>query len=61
MPTTPVTTPDRLAWLLQRHPSVLVIVGAVDFLHIEEYLAAGAMRLSEADLARLDAVHAAGS
>jgi aryl-alcohol dehydrogenase-like predicted oxidoreductase len=47
----------RLAWALQRGPHVLVIPGTSDPGHLADNIAAGALRLTPADLARLDAVH----
>ncbi|HEY4456715.1 MAG TPA: oxidoreductase [Pseudonocardiaceae bacterium] len=51
------TAQVRLAWMLSRGPHVLVIPGTGDFLHLEQNVAAGAVRLSEDELARLDVVH----
>lgn len=47
----------RLAWALQRGPHVLVIPGTSDPGHLAGNIAAGALRLTPGDLARLDAVH----
>jgi pyridoxine 4-dehydrogenase len=47
----------RLAWALQRGPHVLVIPGTCDPGHLADNIAAGALRLTPGDLARLDAVH----
>jgi pyridoxine 4-dehydrogenase len=47
----------RLAWTLQRGPHVLVIPGTGDPDHLVENVAAGALRLSATDLARLDSLH----
>ena len=47
----------RLAWALQRGPHVLVIPGTGDPGHLADNIAAGALRLTPGDLARLDAVH----
>ncbi|MGW3326467.1 oxidoreductase [Streptomyces virginiae] len=47
----------RLAWTLGRGPHVLAIPGTGDPDHLEANVAAGALRLSEADLAVLEAVH----
>ena len=49
----------RLAWTLHRGPHVLGIPGTGSLRHLEENVAAAALRLSEEDLARLDAAHAA--
>jgi len=45
-----------LAWLLGHSPSVLLIAGTADPAHLEANLAAGAITLGDAALARLDAV-----
>ncbi len=45
----------RLAWALQRGPHVLVIPGTGDPAHLVDNIAAGALRLTEDDLARLEA------
>ncbi|MGW7328303.1 oxidoreductase [Streptomyces sp. NPDC054840] len=50
----------RLAWTLRRGPHVLAIPGTGDPDHLEANVAAGALRLSEADLAVLEAVHHGG-
>jgi aryl-alcohol dehydrogenase-like predicted oxidoreductase len=47
----------RLAWALQRGPHVLVIPGTSDPGHLTENIAAGALRLTPGDLARLEKVH----
>ncbi|KAB8189610.1 oxidoreductase [Nonomuraea phyllanthi] len=47
----------RLAWSLQRGPHVLAIPGTGDPGHLEDNIAAGALRLTEADLAVLDDLH----
>jgi pyridoxine 4-dehydrogenase len=47
----------KLAWALQRHPNVLVIPGTSDIGHLEANIAAGAVRLSPADMAVLEQVH----
>jgi aryl-alcohol dehydrogenase-like predicted oxidoreductase len=47
----------RLAWTLHRGPHVLAIPGTGDPRHLEENVAAAALRLSTEELARLDAVH----
>ncbi|GAA5004701.1 oxidoreductase [Kitasatospora paranensis] len=46
----------RLAWTLQRGPHVLAIPGTGNPDHVEENVAAGALRLSPEELARLDAL-----
>jgi pyridoxine 4-dehydrogenase len=43
----------RLAWTLAQGPHVLAIPGTGDPAHLEENVAAGALRLSDADLRRL--------
>ncbi len=50
----------RLAWTLQRGPNVLAIPGTGNPDHLVANLAAGALHLSEDELARLEAVHQAG-
>jgi pyridoxine 4-dehydrogenase len=45
----------RLAWTLHQGPHVLAIPGTGSLVHLEENVAAGALRLSEEELARLDA------
>jgi aryl-alcohol dehydrogenase-like predicted oxidoreductase len=50
----------RLAWTLHRGPNVLAIPGTGNPDHLTQNVAAGALRLSPADLARLDALHRAG-
>ncbi|WP_410658686.1 oxidoreductase [Amycolatopsis sp. lyj-112] len=47
----------RLAWALQRGPHVLVIPGTGDLGHLADNVAAGALRLTSDDLARLETVH----
>ncbi|MFD8985330.1 aldo/keto reductase, partial [Streptomyces sp. NPDC059564] len=47
----------RLAWTLHRGPHVLAIPGTGNPEHLAANVAAGALRLTEADLAALDAVH----
>ncbi|HWD01121.1 MAG TPA: aldo/keto reductase [Amycolatopsis sp.] len=50
-----VTTAQvRLAWTLAQGEHVLAIPGTSDPVHLEENLAAGALRLTESDLAELD-------
>ena len=46
----------RLAWTLHQGPHVLAIPGTGDAAHLEENVAAAALRLSEEELARLDAI-----
>ncbi|MEU8765190.1 aldo/keto reductase [Streptomyces sp. NPDC048659] len=48
----------RLAWLLHQGPHLLPIPGTGDPAHLAANVAAGALRLTGEDLARLDAVHA---
>lgn len=50
----------RLAWTLHRGPHVLAIPGTGNPDHVEENVAAGALRLSEDELAVLDAFHQGG-
>ncbi len=47
----------RLAWTLHRGPHVLAIPGTGSPGHLEENVAAAALRLSQDELARLDAAH----
>jgi aryl-alcohol dehydrogenase-like predicted oxidoreductase len=51
----------RLAWTLARGPHILVIPGTGDPGHLAENVAAGDLRLSEEELARLDELHRTGS
>jgi aryl-alcohol dehydrogenase-like predicted oxidoreductase len=44
----------RLAWTLHKGPNVLAIPGTGNLGHLEENVAAGALRLTADDLARLD-------
>ncbi|MFE4516998.1 oxidoreductase [Kitasatospora sp. NPDC056783] len=53
------TAQVRLAWTLHRGPHVLAIPGTGDVAHLEDNIAAGALRLSAADLALLDRAHRA--
>jgi aryl-alcohol dehydrogenase-like predicted oxidoreductase len=46
----------RLAWTLQRGPHVLAIPGTGNPDHVDENVAAGALRLSPEEIARLDAL-----
>jgi len=48
-----------LAWLLRRSPVMLPIPGTSSVAHLEENMAADAIALSEAQMARLDALGAA--
>ena len=48
----------RLAWTLHRGQHVLAIPGTGDLNHLAENIAAGAIRLTEAELAALDEVPA---
>jgi aryl-alcohol dehydrogenase-like predicted oxidoreductase len=45
----------RLAWTLHRGPHILAIPGTTDPAHLAENIAAGALRLTEEELALLDA------
>jgi pyridoxine 4-dehydrogenase len=47
----------RLAWTLRRGPHVLAIPGTGDPDHLAANVAAGALRLSQEDLALLDSLH----
>lgn len=51
----------RLAWTLRQGRHVLVIPGTGNPDHLVENVAAGALRLSDDDLARLDSVHQASA
>ena len=44
----------RLAWTLHQGPHVLAIPGTGNLVHLEQNIAAGAVRLSPADLAEID-------
>ncbi len=55
---TPMQT--ALAWLLHRAPNLLLIPGTSSRVHLRENLAAAALRLPAAALARLDAIGRAG-
>ncbi|MGW4735247.1 aldo/keto reductase [Streptomyces shenzhenensis] len=48
----------RIAWTLHRGPHVLAIPGTGDVGHLVENVAAGALRLTAGELARLDAARA---
>ncbi|MFG2905485.1 oxidoreductase [Kitasatospora sp. NPDC048286] len=52
------TAQVRLAWTLHRGPHVLAIPGTGDVAHLEDNIAAGALRLSAQELALLDEAHA---
>lgn len=51
------TAQVRLAWTLHRGPHMLAIPGTGNPAHLESNVAAGALRLTEDDLARLEALH----
>ncbi|MGW2014374.1 oxidoreductase [Streptomyces sp. NPDC001927] len=51
----------RIAWTLHRGPHVLAIPGTGDPDHLAANVAAGALRLTEDELASLDALHARGA
>ncbi|MFI0262623.1 aldo/keto reductase [Streptomyces sp. NPDC017056] len=53
------TAQVRLAWTLHRGPHVLVIPGTGDLDHLAQNVAAGALRLTDNELAALDSVHQA--
>ncbi|MHB9855506.1 aldo/keto reductase [Streptomyces krungchingensis] len=55
------TAQVRIAWTLHRGPHVLAIPGTGDPGHLVDNVAAGALRLSEDDLALLDSAHRAGT
>lgn len=46
-----------LAWLRQRSPNILLIPGTSSMAHLESNLAAAHLRLSDDDVATLDALH----
>lgn len=46
----------RIAWTLHRGPHVLAIPGTGNPVHLEENIAAGSIRLTSDDMARLDAI-----
>jgi pyridoxine 4-dehydrogenase len=48
----------RLAWTLHRGPHVLAIPGTGSLDHLEENIAAGALQLSDDELAQLDGIAA---
>ncbi|MFI2373723.1 oxidoreductase [Streptomyces sp. NPDC018964] len=54
-------TQIRLAWTLHRGPHVLAIPGTANPAHLAENIAAGALRLTEEELALLDEPGAAGT
>jgi len=43
-----------IAWLLARSPAILAIPGTSSVAHLQENIAAAKIRLTGADLARLD-------
>lgn len=45
-----------LAWLLQRSPNILLIPGTSSVDHLEQNVAGAGLRLSDGDLAELDAI-----
>ncbi|MET8627048.1 aldo/keto reductase [Kitasatospora sp. NPDC004669] len=47
----------RIAWTLHRGPHVLAIPGTGDLAHLEDNIAAGALRLTAEELALLDEAH----
>ncbi|MCK9793991.1 oxidoreductase [Isoptericola sp. 4D.3] len=49
-------TQVRLAWTLHRGPHVLAIPGTGSVAHLEQNVAAGSLRLTDAELATLDAI-----
>ncbi|MFD8705552.1 aldo/keto reductase [Kitasatospora sp. NPDC059648] len=51
------TAQVRLAWTLHRGPHVLAIPGTGDVAHLEDNVAAGAVRLTAEELALLDQAH----
>jgi aryl-alcohol dehydrogenase-like predicted oxidoreductase len=55
------TAQVRLAWTLHRGPHVLAIPGTGNPDHLVANVAAGALRLSPDELARLESVHQAGA
>lgn len=50
-----------LAWILQRSPATLPIPGTSNLKHLEENIAAGALRLSENEFCELDEVNGKSS
>ncbi|WP_326725340.1 aldo/keto reductase [Streptomyces sp. NBC_00243] len=50
----------RLAWTLRQGPHVLAIPGTGNPDHLDENVAAGALRLTDEEMARLDARHTSG-
>jgi aryl-alcohol dehydrogenase-like predicted oxidoreductase len=50
----------RLAWTLRQGPHVLAIPGTGSPDHLVENVAAGALRLTDDEMARLDALHQPG-
>ncbi|MFF2198692.1 aldo/keto reductase [Streptomyces sp. NPDC058157] len=55
------TAQVRLAWTLHRGPHVLAIPGTGNPAHLDANVAAGALRLTDEDLARLDGLHHPGA
>jgi pyridoxine 4-dehydrogenase len=51
----------RLAWTLRQGPHVLAIPGTGNPDHLAENVAAGALRLTDAEVSRLDALHRTGA
>ncbi|AEN08364.1 MULTISPECIES: oxidoreductase [unclassified Streptomyces] len=51
----------RLAWTLHRGPHVLAIPGTGDVRHLDDNVAAGALRLTDGELAALDRLHRRGA
>ncbi|MFF3976676.1 aldo/keto reductase [Streptomyces sp. NPDC001828] len=51
----------RLAWTLGRGPHVLAIPGTGDLGHLVDNVAAGALRLTDSELTRLNALHNAAT
>ncbi|MGW3495354.1 oxidoreductase [Streptomyces sp. NPDC001020] len=51
----------RLAWTLQQAPHVLAIPGTGNPDHLAENVGAGALRLTDDEMARLDALHRRGA
>ncbi|MFJ7151375.1 aldo/keto reductase [Streptomyces sp. NPDC100445] len=53
-------TQVRIAWTLHRGPHVLAVPGTGDPAHLVQNIAAGALRLTGAEVARLDALRTSG-
>ncbi|MGW1005784.1 aldo/keto reductase [Streptomyces sp. NPDC002520] len=51
----------RIAWTLHQGPHVLAIPGTGNPVHLTENVAAGALRLTQEELRRLDALHTTGA